>query len=221
MKRSLRLRLMLGAATLAVLFIIALQQALQQAFSLALEDTIEQRLAADVSTLISAARVEDGRLHMPDHLPDEEFTLLDNKLFGFIYDRDGHLLWRSASTHDLNIDYLPRYDGDKNRELHRVRDANGVKLFVYDMEIDLLRGEDAAYSIVTVQPSRDYDAMLSGLRKQLYVWLGGGLLVLLVLLWLGLTWGFRTLRGMKEELDQVESGERERLSEDHPGNCCV
>lgn len=216
MKRSLRLRLMLGAATLAVLFIIALQQALQQAFSLALEDTIEQRLAADVSTLISAARVEDGRLYMPDHLPDEEFTLLDNKLFGFIYDRDGHLLWRSASTHDLNIDYLPRYDGDKNRELHRVRDANGVKLFVYDMEIDLLRGEDAAYSIVTVQPSRDYDAMLSGLRKQLYVWLGGGLLVLLVLLWLGLTWGFRTLRGMKEELDQVESGERERLSEDHP-----
>lgn len=207
---------MLGAATLAFLFIIALQQALQQAFSLALQDTIEQRLAADVSTLISAARIENGQLRMPDHLPDEEFTILDNKLFGYIYDRNGDLLWRSASTRELNIDYLPRYDGNNNHEFHRIRDANGVKLFVYDMEIHLLRGQDAAYSIVTLQPAQDYDLLISGLRKQLYVWLGAGLLVLLFLLWLGLTWGFQTLRGMKKELDQVENGERERLSEDHP-----
>lgn len=207
---------MLGATAVAVLFTFALQQALQQAFSLALEDTIEQRLAADVSSVISAARVENGRLHMPDYLPGEKFTVLDNQLFGYIYDRDGRLLWRSAAAKNLDIDYLPRYDGDKRRELHRIRGANGVKLFVHDVEIGLLGGENAAYSIVTLQPARDHDAILSGLRRQLYVWLGGGLLVLLLLLWLGLTWGFRTLRSMEQELDQVEDGERERLSEGHP-----
>ncbi|MFX4959640.1 hypothetical protein ABTC43_19500, partial [Acinetobacter baumannii] len=34
--------------------------------------------------------------------------------------------------------------------------------------------------------------------------------------WLGLTWGFRAMRGLSSELDQIESGERESLSEEHP-----
>lgn len=216
MKRSLRLRLMLGAATLSILFIVALQQALQQAFSLALEDAIEQRLASDVSTLISAARVQDGQLRMPERLPDEEFKLLNGRLFGYIFDRAGQLVWRSTSTDELNIDYLPRYEDGHGHELHQVYSANDARLFVYDMEIDLLRGEDAAYSFVTVQPVRDYELMLVGLREQLLFWLGGGLLVLLALLWLGLSWGFRSLRGVKKELDQMESGARTQLSDNHP-----
>ena len=75
MIRSLRLRLMLAATTLAVLFMLALLPAMQGAFSLALQDSIEQRLASDVTTLISAARVESNRLLMPTQLPDERFDV--------------------------------------------------------------------------------------------------------------------------------------------------
>ena len=70
MIRSLRVRLMLAAATLAVLFMLGLLPAMQGAFSLALQDSIEQRLASDVTTLISAARVDNNRLLMPAQLPD-------------------------------------------------------------------------------------------------------------------------------------------------------
>ncbi|MDP2147620.1 MAG: histidine kinase, partial [Pseudomonas sp.] len=48
MIRSLRVRLMLAATTLAVLFMLGLLPAMQGAFSLALQDSIEQRLASDV-----------------------------------------------------------------------------------------------------------------------------------------------------------------------------
>jgi len=65
MIRSLRVRLMLAAALLALLFMLALLPALQKTFSLALQESIEQRLASDVTTLISAARIEDNRLMMP------------------------------------------------------------------------------------------------------------------------------------------------------------
>ena len=80
---------MLAATTLAVLFMLALLPAMQGAFSLALQDSIEQRLASDVTTLISAARVENGRLVMPSQLPDERFNLTDFRLLGYIYDREG------------------------------------------------------------------------------------------------------------------------------------
>ncbi|WP_296220011.1 ATP-binding protein [Pseudomonas sp. UBA2684] len=212
---SLRLRLMLGAGGLAVLFMLALLPALRGAFVIALEQVIEKRLAADAAALVSAVRTDNGRLALPDKLPNEEFDSLDAKLLGFIYDRDGTLIWQSRSALDEQVSYLPRYDGS-GHEFLRIADARGQAFFVYDVEVDLLRGKSAAFSIVTMQPTRDYEAMYNGFMRQLYLWLGGALLVLLGLLWFGLTWGFRSLRGLSAELDEVETGSRASLSEHHP-----
>ncbi|WP_043309244.1 ATP-binding protein [Pseudomonas sp. ML96] len=215
MIRSLRVRLMFGATALAVVFILALLPVLKGVVRNALEGVIEQRLAADAATLISAARIDGGQLAMPARLPDEEFNLLDSKLLGYIFDRDGNLVWRSPSSGDESLDYQPRYDG-QGHEFSQVHDARGNEFFVYDLEVDLLRGQAAAYSIVTMQPASEYQAVLDGVGRQLWLWLGGALLVLLGLLWLGLGWGFGTLRGLRHELDEVESGQRERLSREHP-----
>ncbi|MDE1196770.1 histidine kinase [Pseudomonas sp. Bc-h] len=215
MIRSLRVRLMLAAATLAVIFMLLMLPALQSAFSLALESSIEKRLASDVTTLISAARVEDDRLLMPTLLPGEQFSLPDSRLLGYIYNRAGKLVWRSRATEDEAIDYQPRYDG-RGAEFAKIRQPNGEEFFVYDVEIKLLGGRNAAYSIVALQPVREYQETISGLREKLYLGFGGALLVLLILLWVGLTWGLRALKGMSQELDQVEAGSREGLSEKHP-----
>ncbi|TBU77230.1 histidine kinase [Pseudomonas daroniae] len=212
---SLRLRLMLGSTVLAVLFMLALLPALRGAFLIALEKSVEKRLAADAGTLISAARTDDGKLRMPSKLPDEEFDIPDAQLLGFIYDRDGHLVWKSRSARDISVSYLPRYDG-RGDELLRVSDRQGREFYIYDVEIKLLRGQNAAFSIVTMQPASDTQALYNDFMSQLYLWLGGALLLLLGLLWFGLTWGFRSLRGLREELDEVEGGTRERLSDEHP-----
>ena len=212
---SLRLRLMLGTAVLAVLFMLALLPTLRGAFVIALEQSIEKRLASDAAGLVSAARNEQGQLSMPEKLPAEEFDSLEAKLLGFIYDRQGTLVWQSRSSLDESVDYRPRYDG-RGHEFVRITDAQGHEFFVYDVEIDLLRGQSAAFSVVTMQPASDYQAMYDGFMGQLYLWLGGALLVLLGLLWFGLTWGFRSLRGLSDELDGVEAGTRQRLSDEHP-----
>jgi len=67
-----------------------------------------------------------------------------------------------------------------------------------------------------MQPTSEYLSLFDEFRRQLYLWLGSGLLVLLILLWLGLTWGFRTLKRVSAELDQVEGGQRQHLSDEHP-----
>ncbi|WP_166358935.1 ATP-binding protein [Pseudomonas akapageensis] len=215
MIRSLRVRLMLAATVLALLFMLGMLPALQGAFSLALQESIEKRLASDVTTLISAARVEDGSLQMPTLLPDEQFDLPDGRLLGYIYNRQGTLVWRSRATVEENINYTPRYDGRGN-EFARIRQADGEEFFVYDVEVKLLGGKTAAFSIVALQPVREYQMTLSGLREKLYLGFGAALLVLLLLLWAGMTWGLRSLRQMSLELDQVEAGTRQGLSEEHP-----
>ncbi|HGM5581712.1 TPA: ATP-binding protein [Pseudomonas putida] len=215
MIRSLRLRLMMAAALLALLFMLALLPALQKAFSLALQESIEQRLASDVTTMISAARIEHGHLQMPDLLPDERYNLPNIILLGYIFDRDGRLVWRSRATADKHINYQPRYDGRGN-EFARIRQNDGEEYFVYDVEVKLLGGKSAAFSIVALQPVREYQHTLDGLREKLYLGFGAALLALMLLLWAGLTWGLRSLRRLSRELDEVESGAREGLSGEHP-----
>ncbi|SHM96577.1 two-component system, OmpR family, sensor histidine kinase PhoQ [Pseudomonas asturiensis] len=215
MIRSLRLRLMLGAVTLAVIFMLLMLPALQSGFSLALRGAIEQRLASDVTTMISAARVEDDHLMMPSLLPGEQFNLPGSRLMGYIYNRQGQMVWRSLSTEGMDIDYHPSYDG-QGSQFTKIKEINGDEYFVYDVEIRLLGGRNAAFSIVAVQPLRGYQETINGLRQKLYLGFGTALLVLLGLLWGGLTWGLRALRGLSQELDEVETGARDSLSEKHP-----
>lgn len=212
---SLRVRLMLGAAVTVSVFMLALFPALQQVFTSALEESIEQRLAADASALISAARISQGQLRMPEKLPGEEFDILPARQLGFIYDNKGSLLWRSRSSENVQISYNPKYDGH-GHEFMRAQDTAGREFFVYDVEVNLLRGQSAAFSIVTMQPVSDYQLMYDNLRQQLYVWLGLALLLLLGFLWLGLGWGIRSLRSLSAELDDVETGKRAALSDEHP-----
>jgi two-component system sensor histidine kinase PhoQ len=96
--RSLRVRFILAGGTLSLLFMVGLLPALQSAFGLALRESIQQRLASDVTTLISAAQVEGNQLHMPTLLPDEQFNLPDSRLLGYIYDRNSNLVWQSRAT---------------------------------------------------------------------------------------------------------------------------
>ncbi|MBA1201260.1 histidine kinase [Pseudomonas capeferrum] len=215
MIRSLRLRLMLAAAVLALLFMLALLPALQKAFSLALEESIEQRLASDVTTLISAARIENGHLQMPTLLPDERYNLPYTGLLGYIFDRQGKLVWQSRATASQSINYRPRYDGRGN-EFARISQDDGNEFFVYDVEVKLLGGKSAAFSIVALQPVREYQQTLDGLREKLYLGFGAALLALMLLLWAGLTWGLRSLRRLSVELDEVETGARDGLSRKHP-----
>lgn len=212
---SLRTRLMIGATCTAFIFILGLFPVLQQAFTKALEKAVQQRLAADASTLISVARIEEGRLSMPEKLPDEEFDILSARQLGFIFDSQGKLVWHSRSAKQYEINYQPRYDG-RGHEFAKIRDSQEQEFFVYDIEIDLLRGQSAAYSIVTMQPVSDYKPMYKSLRRQLNTWLAAALICLLSILWLGLNWGTRSLLRLRVELDEVEAGQRKLLSDEHP-----
>ncbi len=212
---SLRARLMLGATVMAFIFVLGLYPALQQIFTRALEQAVEQRLASDASALISAAQIIDGRLIMPEKLPEEEFPVLPGKQLGFIYNSEGQLVWRSRPAAEHQTDYQPRYDG-RGHVFTRAWDQQGQEFFVYDVEIDLVRGSSAAYSIITMQPVSDYRLMYNSLKHQLYIWLAGSLVFLLGFLWLGLAWGTRSLRHLSRELDEVENGQRKGLSDEHP-----
>ena len=213
--RSLRSRLMLGASALAILFMLALLPVLQNAFDQTMEQIIQQRLAADTNTMISTARLQDGILQMQEKMPDEEFNLPEATLQGFVYDQAGTLLWSSRSTAGEVVQYTPFYSGGTTDFLQIYDDA-GNGYYVYDVEVFLDDSANPPFSFITMLPKSEFVPLMRKFDQQLYTWLGGGLLILLVLLWMGLTWGFRALKALSRELDQIEEGHREQLGDQHP-----
>nr|WP_251702055.1 ATP-binding protein [Pseudomonas boanensis] len=212
---SLRLRLMLGAAAISVLFMLALLPALRGAFVIALEESIHMRLESDASALIASAYITDGRLDMPDDLPSSEYDDLDASQLAYIYDGEGKLVWWSRSSENESVPYRPQL-GRHDHELMQLKDVNGREFFAHQMEVDQLRGQKVSFYVVSMQPASDYQGLYDDFIEQLYIWLSGAAVVLLALLWFGLTWGFRSLRGLSSELDEVEAGSRDSLSEKHP-----
>lgn len=215
MTRSLRSRLVVSAAGFAALFVLALVPALERVFDQTLEQVVQQRLAADASTLIGAASVVDGQLVMPEQMPDEEFNLPEAKLLGYVHDVEGRVVWHSRSTTDEELHYLPFYTGNRIDFL-RIRDRRGNEYYVYDVEVQLSGEHSLPLSFVTMLPTSEFAGLQQDFSRRLRLWLGGGLLVLLGMLWLALTWSLGSLRGVRRELQEIESGGREHLSDQHP-----
>lgn len=213
--RSLRSRLVVSAAGFAALFVLALVPALERVFDQTLEQVVQQRLAADASTLIGAASVVDGQLVMPEQMPDEEFNLPEAKLLGYVHDVEGRVVWHSRSTTDEELHYLPFYTGNRIDFL-RIRDRRGNEYYVYDVEVQLSGEQSLPLSFVTMLPTSEFAGLQQDFSRRLRLWLGGGLLVLLGMLWLALTWSLGSLRGVRRELQEIESGGREHLSDQQP-----
>jgi two-component system sensor histidine kinase PhoQ len=207
--------LVLSAAGFAVLVILALLPALQSVFDRTLEAVVQQRLAADASTLISAATVVDGKLQMPERMPDEEFNLPEAKLLGYVYDAEGRVVWHSRSTADEELHYLPYYVGN-HVDFLRIRDKQGNEYYVYDVEVGVFHEYELPLSFVTMLPTSEFASLQRDFSQRLRLWLGGSLVLLLALLWLALTWSLQSLTGVRRELREIESGSRERLSDIHP-----
>lgn len=215
MIRSLRSRLVLSAAAFAALVILALLPALQSVFDRTLEEVVQQRLAADASTLISAASVVEGQLQMPELMPDEEFNLPEAKLLGYVHDAEGRVIWHSRSTADEELHYLPYYSGD-HVDFLRIRDRQGNEYYVYDVEVQRFHEHELPLSFVTMLPASEFASLQRDFSQRLRLWLGSSLILLLALLWLALTWSLRSLTGVRRELQEIESGSRERLGDRHP-----
>ncbi|MBX9756213.1 MAG: HAMP domain-containing protein [Pseudomonadaceae bacterium] len=212
MIRSLRLRLLLGASLLVLCSLLLMLPAMREAFDRAVENFVAARLAADANTLIAAAQVHNGQLQMPQRLADDAFNQPQSRLLGYLYDAADRQLWHSASASDERPLYQPQFDGQPHG-LARAQDSAGQQYFVYDSEITL---NGLGLSVVTMQPVDDFERLQSAFMRQLGLWLGGILLTLLSLLWLGLNWLLRPLGRLRQQLDEIEAGQRELLDEDVP-----
>jgi len=100
----MRRRLVLAFGVLLVVFLGLAGYVLDRAYQQSVVAAVAERLQLQVYALLGVAEPEANRFFLPD-LEEARFTQIDSGLYGFIFDRNGHELWRSPSALTLNLEH--------------------------------------------------------------------------------------------------------------------
>jgi two-component system, OmpR family, sensor histidine kinase PhoQ len=199
---SLRLRISLVAAAVIAVFFVLTATLLERAFRENAEDAVVTRLDAQLLLLMGIVDVSGPRqVQLPEVLPEARLALPGGGMYARILDADGATLWRSPSALGM--------------ELADWRDSG---FFQRGMTVQWeLPGQVAALTFQVLEERDAFEAQMERYRRTL--WLGLGLLTLLLIagqaLGLGL-WGLRPLRRVRADLEAVRQGENRRLGGPYP-----
>jgi two-component system sensor histidine kinase PhoQ len=215
---SLRRRLLLSVFSVIVVFFALTIILLDMLFRDAAERSLRDVLDAQMVALVAAADPDGPESVTPTALLDTRFETPGSGLYAEIRSASGESIWRSQSTTGTPVQFGPPLDPGGSSFFFTEIAGTDVRLAVASRGIVWvdLHGEPARFTFSVATNLRTYYAQISSFRQQLIGWFTGLALLLLATLWLILRWMSQPMRRLVREIKDVESGEREQLSEHWP-----
>jgi two-component system sensor histidine kinase PhoQ len=210
---SIHLRLLLVATLVLGGFLGIAGWALETAFRDSSKTALQEKLQSYVYGLLAAADVDaQGKMRLPQTLPEPRFSQPDSGLYAFVTDAKGELFWRSPSTLGLQIPTSPSMSAGKTM----LRRENGLFLFSHGLEWEDDSGGSQEFTFNIAEQARFLDQAVGSFRQTLWSWLIGLALVLLIVQAMVLRWGLRPLRDVEEDLESIRKGKSTHLQAEYP-----
>lgn len=218
--RSLATRVLVAAGAVLVLFLGLTVAALDIAFRNAAERAIRDRLNVQVLALLTAAELDDdGRLLMPDALPEPRFSNPGSGLYAQVLDRAGETVWRSPSTVGVALPRPSRMTTGE-RGFQRVPPGDNGELFLLGFTVlwdsDDENLEPQVFHFMAAESVQAYLAQVGRFRASLLGWFGLVFAALVGAQLLILRRTLRPLRELAEEVADVEAGRVEEVRQRYP-----
>ena len=210
---SLRARLLWVSAAVLLGFVLLTGAVLDRAFRDSADAAQGERLEALLYLLMGELDVApDGRLLMPEQLPEARLALPASGLYAAIIEGDGGRQWTSASTLGLAIPYARELaPGERRNEVRTSADgqtyrvvSQGVRWAVEDTPRQL------SFSVAAPLAARE--AEVQAYRQSLWSALAMMAVLLLLTLIAVLNWGLGPLRRLARRLAAIESGDASEVS---------
>ncbi len=212
---SLSRRLALIAACVLVAFFGLTGSVLERAFLVSVENAVREKLQIQVYLLLGAAELdEEGRLLMPEILPEPKLSLPASGLYAAITQDAENTLWQSLSSAGQRVPY-PAVAGDREPVFGLVGDE-ALYALSYPVTWELTDGGEQDLVFRVAETRANADAQVGGFRQTLWTWLGAVAVVLLVAQAGTLRWGLAPLRRLANEIFDIEQGRRTNLGDDYP-----
>jgi len=217
-KYSLNNRLLLSATVLLTIAFALTGVLLDTVFRATSQRAIEDLLELQVLALIGVAEPDDqGRLTIPEQLPESRFASMGSGLYAEIADEQGRRVWRSPSATGIDLASVGAV-GIGQRRFERRQLLEGAEALVLGVGIrwEFMDDSYGDFQVFVAEDFDRYERQLTEFRQGLLSWFAGVTLALIVALGALLRWGLIPVRRMADEIASVESGEIEHLSENYP-----
>ena len=152
------------------------------------------RLQVQIYLLLAAADEQDGEFYFLEDLQEPRFSNLNSGLYGYISSASEGELWRSDSARTFNPpsnDFLRERVPVGEISFERLESTDAI-FFRLSYGI-LWENGISEYSFSVIENADPYYAEISDFRANLWFWLGGAALVLLVIQLFLLRWSLSPL----------------------------
>ncbi len=213
---SLYSRLLLAFSILLCVFLGLTGVVLDRAFRSSLETGVAEQLQVQVYVLLAAFEEDDDVYYFGQDIREPRFSQLNSGLYGFISSGSRGELLRTSSALDRDFaDLAPVHDLQRGEtRFQRVRRGD-EEYFLHSYAI-VWENQTEPFVFSVFETTSTYLAEVNRFRTSLWSWLGGVVVLLLVLQLALLRWGLAPLRVMARDLKRIESGESELLQETYP-----
>jgi two-component system sensor histidine kinase PhoQ len=214
---SLHGRLLLAATLTLAGFLGATGAALFNAFRDSAEAGLRERLLGYAYALLAAADEDrDGRLLLPQALPDPRFSNPESGVYALVRSEDGRFTWRSPSLTGRGGDFLrPQPPGTQAYHDQALGELQ-VQVINFGIAWEDYLGSARRYTLAVASDTAPLLAEVAGFRAALWNWLGGLALALLGAQAITLRWGLAPLRRVAADLRRIEAGQTSRLEGAYP-----
>ncbi|NOY62484.1 MAG: GHKL domain-containing protein [Gammaproteobacteria bacterium] len=216
LRHSLNTRLLLASGIVLAAFMGLTGLTLDQLFRNSVEQAIQERLNAQLYLLIAATNLSGGGdegVTLPYASPHVRISDPNSGLYAQIVNNSGKRVWHSPSMAGLEIP--PRWGlASTDRAFERVTASNGQQLFAFSFGIT--PDDSFGYTFTVAENLDSYNTQVHDFRRNLWGWLGGVAVLLLLVQSTILRWGLAPLRRAAQDLSAIETGHQQQLEGDYP-----
>ncbi|MCP5181591.1 MAG: hypothetical protein H6993_04370 [Pseudomonadales bacterium] len=190
---------------------------LDRSFKASVVAGAEQQLRLVTYSLMGVVDYRSGRIALAADLPEPRLNQPESGLYASVLMRDSNRGWKSPSALTSDVPF-PEYVLAMDPGEFRFTEDHGAEGPFYYLSYAVSWGaEDGAVLTFTVATeTRAFERTVRNFQRNLWLGLSGVLVLFIAAQLLALRWGLRPLRQMAGEVQELEEGGRESLSDDYP-----
>ncbi|MBC7376464.1 MAG: histidine kinase [Burkholderiaceae bacterium] len=214
--RSIRARLLLGAAVVLLAFMAGAGLAVQRAHADSVRAAQFARLQSTIYLLLAGAELDaEGKLVMPEGFAEPRLSLPGSGLYANIVNVNRKEEWQSPST----VGLTPPFERSLpvgQWHFDTVQNAGGTYMVATYGVRWAVRLAEAPLVLSVLEDSAGFDRETRVFKRTLWGWLGGAGILLLLSQTLLLQWALSPLRRVAHEIRRIEDGEQAEVLGSYP-----
>ncbi|MEM7079275.1 MAG: ATP-binding protein [Pseudomonadota bacterium] len=211
---------MITTTLVLVVFLALVGWVLDRSYTNSIVTSAEEQLRLVIYSLMgtvvdTGGEQEGERLEFAPGLIEPRLMQPDSGLYATVMDDHGEDIWVSPSALTTGVAFPRRQSVPGLFQFHSVDGA--VARFVLSYTV-IWEDVDSDYQVMfsAATDQAPFRATIAQFRRSLGLGFGAAVLVFVLSQLLALRWGLMPLRTMASEVEELESGEREKLSDAYP-----